>query len=529
MKFKGYLRVQKLHGVLTDATPDTEKNAQVFAELVQVLDDKSINLIIRDAEDDGKKALGILRSHYVGTSKPRIISLYHELCSLKMDIEVETATDYMIRAETAATSLKTAGESISDSLLIAMLLKGLPPSYKTFCTVVTQKDKMMTFAEFKVALRSFEESEKCQATPSDGDSVMKFNSRVKGKIICYSCGKEGHRSFQCRSKDKTLKTNRWCDYCKSSTHDTDFCRNKNSVKSVNKVEEDSQEHDDGAHNFVFKANEQSLDPIKGNTLLVDCGATTHIVIDKSKFIRFNDNFEPENHVIELTDGSRTNGAVQGKGDAMVKMYDSNEKLRKGILQNALYVPSFAYDIFSVQAATEMGTSVTFSQNDAELKTMDGTTFPIEKKKLYFINNAQPNREGRHSAEEWHKILGHCNMKDVMKLEKVVDGMTIIGEEVFDCETCILGKMAQCRNRNPDTRATEILHLVHCDLSGPIVPTGKGEFKYMMSFVDDYSGVMKVYLLKSKTDTVVAAEKFIASVTIWNCEAFEDGQWHRIYF
>ena len=34
----------------------------------------------------------------------------------------------------------------------------------------------------------------------------------------------------------------------------------------------------------------------------------------------------------------------------------------------------------------------------------------------------------------------------------------------------------------------------------------------MSFVDDYSGVMKVYLLKSKTDTVVAAEKFIASMS-----------------
>ena len=61
-------------------------------------------------------------------------------------------TDYMIRAETASNSLKTAGETVSDSLLIAMILKGLPSEFKTFSTIVTQKDKQMTFAEFKVAL-----------------------------------------------------------------------------------------------------------------------------------------------------------------------------------------------------------------------------------------------------------------------------------------------------------------------------------------------------------------------------------------
>jgi len=49
---------------------------------------------------------------------------------------------------------------VSDGLLIAMILKGLPLAYKTFCTVTTQKDNDHMFAEFKVALRSFEETEK---------------------------------------------------------------------------------------------------------------------------------------------------------------------------------------------------------------------------------------------------------------------------------------------------------------------------------------------------------------------------------
>jgi len=44
----------------------------------------------------------------------------------------ESVTDYVIRAETAAAALKNAKENVSDSLLIAMVLKGLPESYKPF-------------------------------------------------------------------------------------------------------------------------------------------------------------------------------------------------------------------------------------------------------------------------------------------------------------------------------------------------------------------------------------------------------------
>ena len=61
----------------------------------------------------------------------------------------------MLQAETAATSLKLAGEQISDSLLIGMIIKGLPSEeYKPFSTVVTQKDKDLSFGEFKASLRS---------------------------------------------------------------------------------------------------------------------------------------------------------------------------------------------------------------------------------------------------------------------------------------------------------------------------------------------------------------------------------------
>jgi len=74
-------------------------------ELIQFLDDKSLSLVMRDAADDGIKALEILRQHYAGMGKPRIITLYTELTSLSKCTN-ESVTDYVIRDEKAATKTK---------------------------------------------------------------------------------------------------------------------------------------------------------------------------------------------------------------------------------------------------------------------------------------------------------------------------------------------------------------------------------------------------------------------------------------
>ena len=141
MKFLGYMRLQKLKDVILSEEEDVdqEKNEEAFAELIQFLDDRSLSLVMRDAVGDGRAALKILREHYAGASTPRIISLYTELTSLVKKNE-ESVTDYVIRAETAAAALENAGETVSDSLLIAMILKGLPDSFQSFVAVITQSE-----------------------------------------------------------------------------------------------------------------------------------------------------------------------------------------------------------------------------------------------------------------------------------------------------------------------------------------------------------------------------------------------------
>jgi len=67
------------------------------------------------------------------------------------------------------------------------------------------------------------------------------------------------------------------------------------------------------HSFAFKVDAFNDDVSQANALLVDCGATTHVVTDASKFDYYDKQFNPEKHFIELADGTKANNIAQKKG------------------------------------------------------------------------------------------------------------------------------------------------------------------------------------------------------------------------
>ena len=89
-----------------------------------------------------EKAFKILRAHYIGTGKSRVITLYTEMTALSKTTKV-SLTDYIIRAETIANFSSSSGENISDAFLKRLI------SFKTYTILVTQRDKQMIFSEFK--------------------------------------------------------------------------------------------------------------------------------------------------------------------------------------------------------------------------------------------------------------------------------------------------------------------------------------------------------------------------------------------
>ena len=70
-RFSIFLTRKGLDKVLEEDNPCPIQNCQVYADIVDAVDDISLGLILNDAKNDGKKAYNILIDYYLGSHRAR--------------------------------------------------------------------------------------------------------------------------------------------------------------------------------------------------------------------------------------------------------------------------------------------------------------------------------------------------------------------------------------------------------------------------------------------------------------------------
>ena len=79
---------------------------------------------------------------------------------------------------------------MSDGLLVATILNGLPDSFRPLAVHVTQNEDNVTFKDFKRRLSVYEESEKMRTT-GPADSVMKTMMKTSTNKAPRHTGRKG--------------------------------------------------------------------------------------------------------------------------------------------------------------------------------------------------------------------------------------------------------------------------------------------------------------------------------------------------
>ena len=104
--------------------------------------------------------------------------------------------------------------------------------------------------------------------------------------------------------------------------------------------------------------------------------------------------------------------------------------------------------------------------------------------------------------KWHRTLRHINFNYLGLLCKneLLDGVPKMLDSVYmKCRICIENEMCNLPFQNTRIRAQEVLEIIHTNVNGPHSTVGyKGE-KYSVSFIDGFSGLSKVYCIKTKDE------------------------------
>lgn len=105
-------------------------------------------------------------------------------------------------------------------------------------------------------------------------------------------------------------------------------------------------------------------------------------------------------------------------------------------------------------------------------------------------------------------LAHQNLKYVKTILNNKNIRYIDDTKNFVCEKCLAGKQQRVPYPPSESRANDVLQLVHADVWGPMERSSLGGARYFLVIEDDFSSYRHVYFMKAKSEVKNNIEEFL---------------------
>lgn len=475
---KTFLEHEDLWSCVTGTDTTTEAAKKVRRDIVAkskivLLVDSAIYVHIQNA-NSAKEVWDKLESTFHDSGLTRKVSLIRSLITTNL-ANCESIEDYVSKIMTTAQKLNDIKFEISDEWLGTFLLAGLPEEYKPMIMAIENSGIALTADSIKTKLLQEIKGESTNTTVALYNKSrfhQKKNQPTKCRgPRCFNCNNYGHMSKDCNSKKK------------SSNQQNSYPNNASLLSSFSA--------------FVGSANK---------TWYVDSGASAHM----SHLLPEN---LQESTVNDITVANNQKILVQGVGSA-------NVPLKNGpiLVKKVLYVPELSTNLLSVSQTVKQGNSVLFDKRGCQIFNAEGSVIATASLVDNIYKLDCDNSDGvagatslavkTEGSDLWHRRLGHLNYTYVKNLKCNAEAKMDISTK---CKVCVKGKFSIFPFKNIGTRATKVLELVHSDLCGPVETASLGGARYFLTFVDDFTHKVFIYILKNKNETAKIFKIFKAYV------------------
>ena len=226
IRVEAYLDNIDLVSVLTSPNPDPVKNKKLYLELINLVDNQSLQVISSTAKNDGKLAYEKLCNYYLGDNKARMITALRHLSKLRFN-HGESIQQFICKCDTLRTTLKSFPSTQDlDLMLVTQASEALPESFSVFRTVIQAAPNYGDWDNFKTQLQnhdSIESNKQPQNNavmniqhqqdsttiikPRQNNHFKKFLNRSK-PITCHKCfAKNDHLTKNCGKIMKSYSQN----------------------------------------------------------------------------------------------------------------------------------------------------------------------------------------------------------------------------------------------------------------------------------------------------------------------------------